>query len=551
MTRDLPPRGGGSPYPPGTAFQLRAGHHPVGDPPGAVARARAVRRGHGQAEDRDRQHLVGAGQLLQPPRRHRRRRSRTRSARPAACRSRCGPRRRATSSPAPGAPGSYILPSRDLIANDIEVAVEGAQLDGMVCLASCDKTDARRSSWPPAGWTSRRSSSAAATSRAATTAASTSTSRTSSSPPGTSPRRDDRRGAARMSGNAVAVSGRACAPAWARRTPCTSPARRSAWRCRAAPRCWPTARAMWAGVGAGRARIVEMVAEGLRPRRSSRRRRSATPSPPCSPISGSVNCDQAPAGGRGRGRAATSTSTACSRSSRRQVPLLTAVRPNGDRRDRGVRGRRRRPGGAAAAARRCSTSTRRRSTGADAAARSLRRGRRPPTRRRDPPVDEPLGAAPGHRRRARHRSPRTAAVVKRTVDDDGARRFTGPAKVFHSRDEALARHPRRARSQPGDVVVLQRPRRLRGSPGMALTSAVVFALDGAGLGDQVAVVTDGQMSGLVNKGLVVGEVSPEAAVGGPLGLVRDGDVITIDVDARTVDLEVPAEEELGRSGGAG
>jgi dihydroxy-acid dehydratase len=77
---------------------------------------------------------------------------------------------------------------------------------------------------------------------------------------------------------------------------------------------------------------------------------------------------------------------------------------------------------------------------------------------------------------------------------------------------------------------------------MGLTSAFIFALDGAGLGDKCAVITDGQMSGLVNKGIVVGEVSPEAATGGPLGLVRDGDIITIDLDKRVVDLDVPADE---------
>jgi dihydroxy-acid dehydratase len=85
-----------------------------------------------------------------------------------------------------------------------------------------------------------------------------------------------------------------------------------------------------------------------------------------------------------------------------------------------------------------------------------------------------------------------------------------------------------------------------GSPGMGMASALVFALDGAGLTGQVAVVTDGQLSGLVNKGIVVGEVSPEAAAGGPLGLVRDGDPVSIDVPARTADLQVPAEELAGR-----
>ena len=70
-------------------------------------------------------------------------------------------------------------------------------------------------------------------------------------------------------------------------------------------------------------------------------------------------------------------------------------------------------------------------------------------------------------------------------------------------------------------------------------------LDGAGLTGNVAVVTDGQLSGLVNKGIVVGEVSPEAAAGGPLTLVRDGDQIRIDVAARQANLDVD-DAELSR-----
>jgi dihydroxy-acid dehydratase len=84
---------------------------------------------------------------------------------------------------------------------------------------------------------------------------------------------------------------------------------------------------------------------------------------------------------------------------------------------------------------------------------------------------------------------------------------------------------------------------------MGLTSALIFAIDGAGLSAKVAVITDGQMSGLVNGGLVVAEVSPEGAGGGPLGLVRDGDIISIDVDARAIELEVdPGELDRRRAG---
>jgi dihydroxy-acid dehydratase len=136
------------------------------------------------------------------------------------------------------------------------------------------------------------------------------------------------------------------------------------------------------------------------------------------------------------------------------------------------------------------------------------------------------------------------AVLKRTVADDAPLAFRGPAKVVRSRDEGVAA-AKAGRFEAGDVVVLT-GLGLRGSPGMGLTSALMFAIDGAGLSTSVAVITDGQMSGLVNGGLVIAEVSPEGAAGGPLGLVRDGDVIAIDVNARTVDLEVEAGELAAR-----
>ena len=118
--------------------------------------------------------------------------------------------------------------------------------------------------------------------------------------------------------------------------------------------------------------------------------------------------------------------------------------------------------------------------------------------------------------------------------------FRGPANIFHSREEALEAIKRDA-VKPGEVVVL-RGLGVRGGPGLAMTSAVVFALDGAGLIDRVAVVTEGQLSGLVNKGLVVGEASPEAADGGPLALLDSGDMISLDVAKREVNLEVTQEE---------
>jgi len=132
------------------------------------------------------------------------------------------------------------------------------------------------------------------------------------------------------------------------------------------------------------------------------------------------------------------------------------------------------------------------------------------------------------------------AVVKLAVDDTRPHQFRGPARIYSSRDAGLE-GLRNNEVQPGEVVLLAGIG-LRGGPGMGLTSAFIFALDGVRLGDKCAVVTDGQMSGLVNKGIVVGEVSPEAATGGPLGLVRNGDIIAIDLDKREINLELPADE---------
>lgn len=133
-----------------------------------------------------------------------------------------------------------------------------------------------------------------------------------------------------------------------------------------------------------------------------------------------------------------------------------------------------------------------------------------------------------------------AAIVKIGISPTKARKFAGKAICFSSSDAAIEAL-KRGRIRPGHVVVL-RGLGVTGSPGMGGASRIVFALDGAELGEKVAVVTDGQLSGLVNKGLVVGEVSPEAAARGPLALVKAGDRISIDVDRRTVDLEVPKAE---------
>ena len=102
--------------------------------------------------------------------------------------------------------------------------------------------------------------------------------------------------------------------------------------------------------------------------------------------------------------------------------------------------------------------------------------------------------------------------------------------------------------QPGDVVV-SRYQGLKGGPAMGGgASLILFALDAAGLAKSTAFVTDGQLSGLCLKGLTVAEVAPEAATGGPIGKVRDGDVIRISVANRSIDIDLTAEELAARSG---
>ncbi|MBP2326900.1 dihydroxy-acid dehydratase [Kibdelosporangium banguiense] len=136
-----------------------------------------------------------------------------------------------------------------------------------------------------------------------------------------------------------------------------------------------------------------------------------------------------------------------------------------------------------------------------------------------------------------------SAIVKLSVTEHRRPVFTGRARVFTDAPSAIAAIEN-AVVRPGDVLVLRGLGPV-GTPGMGMASQTVFALGGAGLTEDVAVVTDGQLSGLVNKGIVVGEVRPEAALPGPLGLVADGDRISIDLTARRVDLLVD-DAELAR-----
>ena len=435
-----------------------------------------------------------------------------------------------------GAAGQYILPSRDLIASDIEVAVEGALLDGMVCLASCDKTTpgqlmaAGRLNIPtiivacgyqPSGMYRGEAVDFEDIFRFAghvnagrmTIDELGEMSRCAVTGPGV------------CAGMGTANSMHLATEALGMALPGTTPV------LALGPK-------MWDAVAAAGARVVELVTAGVTPRSIMTPAAFANAVTAILSVGGSVNCLkhlQAIAVEAG----ADVDVYRLFEDLAPKVPLLTDVKPNGDTQITafdaagGTRGLLRQ----LAPLLDLSTATVAGDTlgaaiaGVDVDGSVIH------------PLDAPLATHPAIVVMRGSLAP-DGAVLKRTVADDAPLSFRGPAKVVHSRDEGVAA-AKAGRFVAGDVIVLT-GLGLRGSPGMGLTSALMFAIDGAGLSTSVAVITDGQMSGLVNGGLVIAEVSPEGAAGGPLGLVRDGDTISIDVDARSVALEVDDAELAAR-----
>jgi len=129
-------------------------------------------------------------------------------------------------------------------------------------------------------------------------------------------------------------------------------------------------------------------------------------------------------------------------------------------------------------------------------------------------------------------------AVAKITGKEGTR-FTGPARIFHSEEDAL-RAILDGIVVPGDVLVI-RYEGPKGGPGMREMLSPTGAIIGKGLGDKVALITDGRFSG-GSHGFVVGHVAPEAAAGGPIAIVEEGDQITIDAEAKTIDVELSKED---------
>ena len=437
-----------------------------------------------------------------------------------------------------GARGAYMLGARDLVTNDIEVAVEGAQLDGMVCLTSCDKTvpgqlmAAARLNVPtivvPCGYQASGEfrghhcdiedvfvAAMHAVAGRLDVETVVGMSREAIRSPGV------------CSGMGTANSMHIVCEALGMALPGSAPVRALSAKMKADARTAGT-------------RIVQMVWDDLKPRDILTPGAFANAARAVLAVGGSVNCI--------KHLQATATEAGLAvdvydlfEQFGAQVPVLAGVRPVGERTIEEFEA----AGGCRAVLVQLQSqldldalNVSGRTLGAELAGATVA----------DPEVIRPLGR-PVARRPAitmlRGSMCPDTGIVKTGILERKARRFSGPAICFDTSDAALTAL-NDGTIRPGHVVVM-RGAGARGGPAMGGgASRVVFAIDGKGLGEDVALLTDGHLSGLVCKGLVVAEIAPEAALGGPLALVRDGDTVTIDLDTRRCDLEVPESELQAR-----
>jgi len=438
-----------------------------------------------------------------------------------------------------GASGGYMLASRDLIVNDMEIAVEGAQLDGMVCLSSCDKTPpghlmaAGRFNIPtilvmcgyqPSGHFNGKHVDIEDVFLGSVQAMfgklSKETLRGMCDHAIGGPGVCSGMGTANSMHIVCEALGMAlpgCAPVLANSPKMFDFARRS-----------------------GR-RIVEMVWDDLKPRDILTPGAFRNAAAAVLAVSGSINCI--------KHLQATAIESGVDvdvfqlfNDLGEQVPVLSAVSPNGSDTIEAFEA----AGGARALMKQLEslldldaltvTGLPVRDNLADVVLADEEVIR---------PIERPFSDKPPIVVLHGSLAPESAIVKLGVRGPVRKTKFDGPATVY---ENGLAAIEGIAKGEvaPGRVLVV-RGMGPKGGPGMAgPASRVVFALDAAGLTDEVAFVSDGQLSGLCLKGIMVAEVSPESAVGGPLALVENGDRIRIDVDARTLDIDVPDVELAGR-----
>jgi dihydroxy-acid dehydratase len=443
-----------------------------------------------------------------------------------------------------GGAGGYILPSRDLVVNDMEIAIQGAQLDGMVCLTSCDKTPpahlmaAGRFNIPTiivvCGYQSSGEyrgkhvdiedvfmGSVQASFGKLDPAELHEMSNNAIRSPGV------------CSGMATANSMHVVCEALGMSLPGSAPVQAMS------PKMIDFARQSGE-------RIVQLIWDDLKPRDIMTEGAFRNAVSAVLAVSGSINCI--------KHLQATAVESGVDvdvfglfNELGRKTPVLSAVRPNGEDTIEAFEA----AGGAAAVMKQLQD--RLDLDVMTVTGKTLRENLasvevlNPEVIR---PVDRPFSTQPPIVILHGSLAPESAVVKLGLRDKDRKDKFDGEAVVYENGPDAIAAI-QRGDVKPGHVLVV-RGMGPKGGPGMAgPASAVVFALYSADLQNDVAFISDGQLSGLCNKGLTVAEVSPEAAIGGPLALVENGDRISIDVDDYSIDLEVPAEELARRRAALG
>ena len=438
-----------------------------------------------------------------------------------------------------GKGGGYILASRDLVTNDIECQVEAAMLDGMVCLSSCDKTPpghlmaAGRLNIPTilvmGGYQKAGELNGHHVDIEDVFLASVHARMGRVSNHDLNEMADNAiRGPGVCAGMATANSMAVVCEALGMTLPGNSPVAANSEK-------------MFDYARRAGARIVRMIEEDLRPRQILTPEAFLNASAAVLAVAGSINCV--------KHLQATAVEAEVDvdvfglfRQLAGKIPVLSAVRPNGAHLIEDFE----RAGGAQAVLKRlqgliepsaltCTGRTLAQNLEGfrvldDDVIRTVETAYTP----KAPIVILRGSLAP------------ESAIAKMGIrtDKDRPETFDGKAIVFETGPDAMEGLAT-GMVKPGHVLIA-RNQGLKGGPGMAGGAAgIVFAIDGAGLSADVAFITDGQLSGLCNKGLTIAEVSPEAATGGPISLVRDGDRITVDVDAGSIELHVP-EDELAR-----
>ncbi|MEH2512153.1 dihydroxy-acid dehydratase [Nitrobacteraceae bacterium AZCC 1564] len=428
-----------------------------------------------------------------------------------------------------GRGGRYLMPSRDLLVNDIEVAVEGAVLDGMVCLSSCDKTApahlmaAARLNIPsilviggyqacgrlhnkPVDIEDVFESVGELATGHITTKEIEEMCEIAVLSPGV------------CAGMGTANTMHIMAEALGMTLPGSAPVAASGQRMRDFAR------------EAGK-RIVSLVNEDLRPRDIMIPAAFSNAMAVGLAVSGSINMLrhlQAVASEGGIGANVYELIHALGR----KVPLLCAIKPNGSGRIEELEA----AGGARAVMKQLEPLLHRdvmtvsgRTVGENLSNITVEDGA-------IGSLERPVSPGP------------SVVILRGSLAPQGsimklgtgkAASFRGQCRVFESQEAAMESLAR-GEIKGGEVIVL-RGLGARGGPGVASASWFVAAVNGARLGEEIAVITDGQLSGL-NRGFTIGQVMPEAADGGPIALVQNGDSVSIDVEARSIELEVPEAE---------